>query len=335
MSAEKNLIWQALDRPGGDRPQLYCWEDNGYRAMTWDAWRRGAERAAAGLQALGVRPGSRVAAVLTNAGPVCHAIPGTWLAGATLLSLPTLRRGMTAEEYTQQLRELCAAADVQLMLLEDRFMGMLDAESFGTPLASFGSLDRDVAVKLAPLEDDAPAFVQYSSGSTSDPKGIVLSMRAIAHQEAMLTERMGFDPDTLGVAWLPLSHDMGLFGCLLLSWATGARLALGTPERFLRRPNTWFDDAADFGATIMVAPNFGLALATRAARTKPPKGCCPLKTFVLGGERIELKTLEAAHEVLGPHRLSPRDSHARLRASRGHPRRVDEASSRGTADCVD
>jgi fatty-acyl-CoA synthase len=301
VSAENNLIWQAFDRPGDDRPQLHCWEGGHYRAMTWDGWRRGAERATAGLQALGIRPGSRVAAVLTNAGPVCQSIPGVWLAGATLLSLPTLRRGMTAEEYTQQLKKLCVAANVQLMLLEDRFMGMLDPESFGIPLASFSSLDRDVTVKLAPLDDDAPAFVQYSSGSTSDPKGVVLSMRAIARQEAMLAEGLSLDRDSQGVVWLPLSHDMGLFGCLLLSWATGAKLALGTPERFLRRPKTWFDDAADFGATIVVAPNFGLALASRTARATPPKGGCPLETFVLGGERIELETLEAAHEVLGPY----------------------------------
>lgn len=305
VSTEKNFIWQAFDRPGSDAPHLHCWEGDGYNAISWDEWRRGAERAAGGLQSLGIRPGSRIGAVLTNAGPVCHAILGAWMAGATLLSLPTLRRGMDAEEYVRQLKGLCAAAGVELMLLEDRFIDMLDSESFGVPVVSFGSLARDVAVKPAPLDDDAPAFVQYSSGSTSDPKGIVLSMRAIAHQEAMLAERMSIDGDTLGVGWLPLSHDMGLFGCLLVSWTTGMKLVMGTPERFLRRPKTWLDDASEFGATILAVPNFGVALATRTARKTPPKGSFPLETFVLGGERIEHGTLAAALEVLGPYGVAP------------------------------
>lgn len=299
--SSSNPIWAAMDRCSDERPHLLCWEADRYRAVTWDEWRRSSERSAAGLQALGVQPGARVAAVLTNTFDVCSAILGAWMAGATLMSLPTPRRGMKPTEYVAQLKDLCqAAGGVQVLLLEERFTAMLDPGSFATPLASYASLDCDIRPSLSPLADDAPAFVQYSSGSTSQPKGVLLSMDAIAHQELMLAERLHVDGDSQGLMWLPLSHDMGLFGCLLLSWVAGMRLAVGTPERFLQRPQTWFDDAADLGATITVSPNFGLALATRRARATPPKGRCPLQSLVLGGERIELSTIEAAHEVLGP-----------------------------------
>jgi acyl-CoA synthetase (AMP-forming)/AMP-acid ligase II len=296
-----NPVWGALDRPDDGRPHLHCWDVARYRPVGWDEWRRGSERSAAGLQALGVRPGDRVAAVLTNTADVCNAILGAWLAGATLMSLPTPRRGMPPDQYVEQLQDICARTeDVRVLLLEDRFTGLLDSTSFGTPVASFASLDRDLKPTLHPLSDEDPAFVQFSSGSTGHPKGILLSMAAIGRQELMLADRLQVDGTSQGLMWLPLSHDMGLFGCLMLSWVAGMRLAIGPPERFLQRPQTWFDDAADFGATITVSPNFGLALATRRAATTPPKGSFPLRSLVLGGERIEPSTIEAAHETLGP-----------------------------------
>jgi fatty-acyl-CoA synthase len=299
-----NAIWRALERPGDARAHLHCWEGGGYRPVTWDEWRRGAERCAAGLQARGVRPGMGVAAILTNTFDVCAAVIGAWMAGAMVLSLPTLRRGMTAEEYIVQLRELCSSSGAHLLLMEERFTELLDTTELGTPVASYASLASDAAPDLALLSDEDAAFVQYSSGSTSDPKGIVLSMGAIGRQEEMLAERLEVDGTSQGVMWLPLSHDMGLFGCVLLSWAAGMRLAVGPPERFLQRPQTWLDDAAEVGATITASPNFGLALATRRARRTPPKGSCPMRTVVLGGERIELATLDAAHQVLGPYGLT-------------------------------
>lgn len=294
-----NFVWEAYEKPRGAGPHLRTWED-GWREATWDDWRRGAERVAVGLRELGVGPGTRVAGVLTNTFDVCATVLGTWLAGGVVVSLPTMRRGMSAVDYVAQLRRLCRDVDARVLLLEDRFVEMLGSEDLGAPVRSYGEVAKDGRIEPSPPADDELAFVQYSSGSTNDPKGCMLSMGAISEQERMLADRLQVDESNRGYMWLPLSHDMGLFGCVLLSWTAGLRLAVSNGERFLRRPQTWFDDCADFQANLTVTPNFGLALAARKARTTPPKGSFPMQAVILGGERIEWATLEAAHEVLGP-----------------------------------
>ncbi|HEX8743255.1 MAG TPA: AMP-binding protein [Thermoleophilaceae bacterium] len=300
-AAATNLIWEAYETARDDRPLLYCWDESSYRSHDWDGWRSAAERSAVGLRRLGVHEGARVAAVLTNRFEVCSAVVGTWLAGGTLLSLPLLRRGQDAEDYVAQLRRLCRDAQPEVLLLEGRFIELLGGADLGVPVASFESLAVDGTLDPTPPPDDATAFVQYSSGSMSEPKGCELTLAAIGAQERMLIERLDVDDKSRGVTWLPLSHDMGLFGCVMVSWCTGLCLAVGTPERFLRKPHTWMEDCIEFEATNTVSPNFGLSLAAQRARTKPPSGSFPLRSLVLGAERIEWTTLNEAVEVLGPH----------------------------------
>lgn len=301
-TSTRNLLWEAYETARDDRPRVRSWEGDRFETHTWDEWRRAAERTGAGLRRRGVGPGVRVAAVLTNTFDVCATVFGVWLAGGTLLSLPTPRRGQDPLDYVAQLRRICADADAQLMLLERRFVELLPGpEAFGVALASFDALPAGGPFDATPPADDEVAFVQFSSGSTGDPAGCMLTMGAIAEQERMIVERVAPDEETVGVIWLPLSHDMGLFGGLLVNWITGMQGTLSSPERFLRQPGTWFDDCAAFGAHITMGPSFGLALATRRARTRPPRGRIPLRTFVLGGERIEFSTLREADEVLGPY----------------------------------
>jgi acyl-CoA synthetase (AMP-forming)/AMP-acid ligase II len=296
-----NLIWDAWETSRDDRPRAFCWDGDGYTPYTWDEWRRRSQRTAVGLRARGVTPGTRVAGVLTNTSDVAAAVTGTWLAGATLISLPTPRRGQQPLDYLAQLQRIYAASQAHVLLLEQRFLDLLGGASIGMPVESFESLPADGRLEAAPPADDDVAFVQFSSGSTKDPSGCMLTMRAIAEQVRMIVERVAPDGDTVGVTWLPFSHDMGLFAGLLLGLVTGMQGVLGSPERFLRQPGTWFDDCAAFGAHLTMGPSFGLALATRRARTRPPKGRIPLRALVLGGERIEWEALREADEVLGPY----------------------------------
>ncbi|MGB7686722.1 MAG: AMP-binding protein [Solirubrobacterales bacterium] len=293
-----NLIWEAFEQARQPYRLLSCHQGGDYRSYEWDDWRAAAERHAAGLRARGVTPGTPVACVLTGTLEACATILGIWLAGGVVVSLPAIRRGMRPDEYIDQLQRLSESVGASMILLEERFLDLLPSEGLGMPVHGFGALASDARIEPSPPSHDQLAFIQFSSGSTSDPKGVMLTMGAISEQEWMLWDRLQVDERTQGVMWLPLSHDMGLFGCLLLSWVTGMRLAIGGGDRFLRRPQTWFEDSAAFQATIWATPNFGLALACRKARKTPPKDAFPLRHVILGGERIEWETLQETDEVL-------------------------------------
>lgn len=294
-------LWQSLLAPPMRGARLKVWEDGGFREEPWDAVVAAAERAAAGLRDRGVRPGDRVACVLTNSFDVCAGLLGIWLAGGVVASLPTPARGMAPDAYLAQLESLCAAAGTSQLLVEDAFAaaapagGALRFTGFGALGQGGGRLEPDLA------GPDEPCFVQYSSGSTSRPKGCVLTPRAIGAQLDMLSERIGIDPERdTGYSWLPLSHDMGLFGGLLIAWSAGTPLTLGTPLRFLRAPRTWLEDCAESGATVTVGPNFGLALSLRALRRATPAERLRLRTLILGSDQVEAALLADAAAALEP-----------------------------------
>jgi fatty-acyl-CoA synthase len=296
-------LWSRLERKGGRRDLLLAWDGASYREWSWEDWRERAGRFAEGLKRRGIQPEERVAVLLTNSPDACAAVIGAWLAGACVLSMPLIARGMEPTTYLAQLRRIVARAEPVLLVCDESLRPLLDDAELGVGVVAFQQLDAPRSGEYALPGADQPVFVQYSSGSTSDPRGCVLAPRAIANQLAALDRALAIDPDVdTGVVWLPLAHDMGLFGCLLLTYWTGHRLVLGTPQRFLTSPGTWFADCARYGATVSATPSFGLALATRvAAKRLPPP--FPMTRMVVGGERVDAATLTNANQVLGDERL--------------------------------
>jgi fatty-acyl-CoA synthase len=279
---------------------LQFWTEEGIEDFGWDRWRAEAERAAAGLRAAGLQRGEAVGCLLTNTSAVCAGAIGVWLAGGAIVSLPTPARGMAIEIYLGQLQGIRETMDLRLLLAEENYAGLLREHVPGVEVISFETLGRDGPAPDEPPGPDDLAFVQYSSGSTSHPRGCLLTAGAISAQLEILAEAIDLDPERdAGVSWLPLSHDMGFFGTMMLVYAQGLSGRIGPPERFLRAPETWFEDCAELQATMTVAPNFALELAARAAGRSRPASF-PMRNCILGGERLEPSTLERALEVLGP-----------------------------------
>jgi fatty-acyl-CoA synthase len=304
------LLCEPLAGRGWPRARLRVFRDGRFEELSATQWLHAAERAAGSLRASGVERGSRVACILSNCPSACVAVFGVWFAGGTLLSLPTISRGMAPELYGDLLRRLCAQGEAELLLVEERFAGMareLVGAREGLRVVSFEALERGPRLAAEERAEEEIVFVQYSSGSTREPRGCMLSAGAIARHTRMLGDVLEIDPTRdRAVLWIPLSHDMGLFGGLLSAWALGLPFLIGTPERFLRSPATWVRDCADFQASLTTGPSFGLALAARAVaatgggrqvrRVRP----LPMRRWIVGGERVSFAVLRQAHDVLAP-----------------------------------
>ncbi len=229
------------------------------------------------------------------------------MAGGCVVSLPGMARGMAWEAYLAQLDKIIVQADPALLFVSREYVPLLGERWPSVQVVALRDVDGPALSDWMLPGPEEQVFVQYSSGTTSEPRGAVLSAGAIANQLSMLEVALRTDPEAdVCVGWVPISHDMGLFGCvLLMGYWVGARLVLSPPERFVSAPQSWFADCARFGATITCAPNFGLHMAARLASLLPPTAI-PMRRLVLGGERVDPMTMNRACAVLGPARLPRR-----------------------------
>jgi acyl-CoA synthetase (AMP-forming)/AMP-acid ligase II len=127
-------------------------------------------------------------------------------------------------------------------------------------------------LERAPSPGDL-GLVQYSSGSTVDPKPVALSHAALAAQVASLTAAIGPDAHDVLVSWLPLYHDMGLIGGLLAAMSYPGPLVLIPPEHFLARPALWLRAISRHRGTISAAPSFAYAYAADRVLDREVEGC--------------------------------------------------------------
>src|SRR5262249_54436424 len=140
-----------------------------------------------------------------------------------------------------------------------------------TPLATDGDgppADPDAWRQPSPASD-ATALIQYTSGSTSAPKGVMVGHGNLLHNARAISRRLGLDEHTRFGGWVPLFHDMGLIGLLLESLLVGGSCAFMPPVAFLRQPHAWLRMIDEYDITVTAAPNFAYELCCR--RVTPPR----------------------------------------------------------------
>jgi fatty-acyl-CoA synthase len=233
--------------------------------LSWREVRVRAERSAGALAAMGVRPGDRVAVVLRTEPAFLDALFGAWLAGAVPVPLyPPVRLGRM-DEYVRATARMIAISGARLVVSGGGVRRLLGgAIELGAPPLGCRDAGELAASARGAAWDVAPedlGLVQFSSGSTVEPRPVALTHGALAAQADALVAATRATPADVLVSWLPLYHDMGLIGALLGAMSYPGPLVLIAPDHFLARPALWLRAVARHRGTLSAAPSFAYAYA--------------------------------------------------------------------------
>jgi fatty-acyl-CoA synthase len=276
--------------------------------VPWRQLHEEAKGCAAALQARGIRPGDHVALLSPTTRPLVTAIQATWLAGATIVVLPLPMRLASIEEFVAQTRQRIHHADAKLVVVDPELAPFVEPEPGDPPMIGFDELTGGKPRKWKrPKNDpDRLAILQFTSGSTSDPKGVMLPDRVLCANLDGIHEAGRLVPGTdVLVSWLPLYHDMGLVGMLTLPMSTGTDLVLGAPQDFTARPARWMEWVSAYGGTATAGPNFSYVLATRALKRADQLDLSHLRIALNGAEPIDTEQVEAFIKAGVRHGLRP------------------------------
>ncbi len=281
---------------------------------TWIGWGEvasRARRAAAALSELGVRPGDRVAAVLRTEPAFLDAFFGSLLAGAVPVPLyPPVRLGRL-DEYLAATARLLSVSGSRLVVAGGPVRRLL-GQALARARPELGCVDPERLAAAAgglerPSAPDQLALVQFSSGSTVDPKPVALSHANLMAQVEALTALVRPTAADVLVSWLPLYHDMGLVGCLLGAMSYPGPLVLIPPEHFLARPALWLRAMARHRGTISAAPHFAYAYAADRVADRDLAGMdlSPWRVALDGAEPVTAPALRRFAERFARFGLDP------------------------------
>ena len=270
------------------------------------------QHCAAELGRRGVPAGGRVALMLPTSRAFFVSYAGILLAGAIPVPIYPPLRADRIEEYATRQSAILNNAEVCLLLtfrraeavaklLRPRVRSLTevaDAEKLieaadTAPPPSPGALPLHVTGSRARKGSDI-ALLQYTSGSTGDPKGVVLTHANLLANMRAVGEAVQLGPGDVGVSWLPLYHDMGLIGAWLTLLHFGIPLAVISPLAFLTRPERWLQAFHKHRGTISAAPNFAYELCVRKIADKDIQGVdlSSWRAALNGAEPVNPETLE-------------------------------------------
>ena len=279
------------------------------RAYTNAEFLEAVRRRAAALYALGLRKGDRLAMVVPGAEDFVLNFVGAVLGGLVPVPMyPPLALGKV-DSYVKNVEHIVASSGAKVLLVSKVVRPILgSAVETGAieRMAVVESLDLDAprANTEPSLSPDDLCFLQYTSGSTSAPKGVqVTHGNLAANAWAIIAEALAANPDVdRGCSWLPLYHDMGLIGFVIAPLFGCIPVTFLPTLEFVKRPAYWLESLHKYQATITFAPNFAYALAARRSKDADIAGWDLSRIRVLGcgAEPIQPSTLNGFIERLAP-----------------------------------
>ena len=305
------LDWHVLSHP--QRPHVYLYGDGDEpEAITYAALADGARALAAGLQARGLLPGQTVAIMLPTGRDYLFSFFGILLAGGIPVPIyPPLRPSQVEDHLRRHAGILANARAILLITVAEarRVARLLKAqvEALRDVVAPEELAVPTEAFKGCAVRGQDVAFLQYTSGSTGQPKGVILTHANLLANIRAMGEAVQADSTDVFVSWLPLYHDMGLIGAWLGSLYFNALLVLMSPLAFLTRPQRWLWTIHKHRGTLTAAPNFAYELCLSKVDDRDLEGLdlSSLRMALNGAEPVSSNTVRYFSDRFAPYGFRP------------------------------
>lgn len=289
---------------GAASSSVTFWDGDGVvEKSSWPELFDRARHRAALLQARGIGPGSRVAVLGMTSRGLVETIVASLMCNAAVTLLPLPMRLGSVEAFVDATRRRVKASRAGLLVVDELIGSQYEPGPSDPPMVHVAELAPGTSGSRARYERpeihaEDLAVLQFTSGSTADPRAVRLHHGAICANLTSISDaaRLHADSDHI-VSWLPLYHDMGLIGALLVPATLGASLTLLSPQSFLGRPASWMELVSAQGGTVTAAPNFAYALATRAMRRGANLNLEQLRLALCGAEPIDAENMRGFVEA--------------------------------------
>ena len=279
-----------------------------YDSLSYTELRDQAIKLAHQLLGLGVNKGDRVALVAETNPDFIRFFYACQYAGLIPVALPASVKVGAHAAYVAQLKLLLEASDASIAMASEGYLSFLQEASedltmhmVDTPEA-FYALPSDEQ-PLHHAQPDDISYIQYTSGSTRFPRGVVIKHRtAMANLNGIVTDGLEMNSDDRMMSWLPFYHDMGLVGFVLVPMAAQVSVDYLDTREFAMRPRQWMTLMTQTRATISFAPSFGYDLCARRVRPADVESydLSNWRVAGIGAEMIRPQTLEYFAEVMAP-----------------------------------
>lgn len=313
--ADFTTLAQALDyaAQGDTGFNFYSGRGDLAAALTYRSLRERALEAARRLVGLGVKPGDRVALVADTVPEFMHCFFACQYTGMVPVPLPVTVGLGSRDAYIRQLRGLLKSCHPTVAFAPNEFMSFLEQAADGLSLEHVGAFEDmeqlDSSAELpAPPDDSATAYLQYTSGSTQFPRGVVITQAQVMQNlSSILSLGVKMQEDDRLVSWLPLYHDMGLVGFMLAPLTSQRSVDYLATRDFAMRPRQWLKLISHNRGTIAFSPSFGYELCARRIRHDATDfDLTSWRIAGAGAETIRPDSLNRFAETLAPAGFDPK-----------------------------
>jgi fatty-acyl-CoA synthase len=295
----------------------YTFLDNDLRPADWSFAEisREAKRIGSCLQALGLAKGDRLALVLSEPENFVLSFLGSVSAGVMPVPMyPPMALGWL-DNFIDRAIGILRVSGAKALLTTRELIPVLQPVLSRVPtlkslldIETLKQTTGDPVLREIVAQPDEACFLQFTSGSTSEPRGVIVTHRNLMANAQAIIKSLEVDPDLdRAVSWLPLYHDMGLIGFVIASMVAGIPVVFIPTIAFVKHPGIWMETVHRYRATITFGPNFAFDLAAKRAakisRLNPDLSC--LRVLGCGAEPINPKTMESFIAAFAPWGLKP------------------------------